>query len=344
MSFRQTKKIYLLGWYGKGGLADDIIGECITKALFGKAREKEINIDFVEKINESDLVVVGGGSLLGFDSLKLSNKLKKIEKPIVIFGAGYRREKRILNEKSRNTFKKVLSKVSLIGVRGYVSKQMLLQNGIIEDGEVEVVGDPALLFSPTSVRNFEGEFRIGMVARNMSRFEPQYVTNNIMQRTFAALGDYLAQRFKAKIYFFSFTENIFESDIKGAKKVLKFMKHGNQAEIIPRINEPRKLGSMMGKMNLVVSQRLHPSVLAWVQEVPSIAFEYQFNKTIDVMNSIGMDEFVIRTDEFSLDSYIKKLDRLLKEKEIIMSQAKISVDYWKKRLSNFAERTLDILA
>ena len=337
------KKICLIGWYGKGGVGDDIIADCIKRASIAKASEKGIDIEFVKKIDESDLILIGGGSLLGFDCLNLGKKLKKVNKPIVILGAGYRREKRALDEKNAYVFKKIISRASLVGVRGYVSKQMLLQNRIINNEEVEVIGDPAFLFDPISGKDFGEKFRIGMVVRNANRLEPQYVNNKLIHKKFAELGDYLVRRFKAKLYFFSFIENIFESDTKGARKTLKMMTSSRQAEIMNRIADPRKLGSMMGEMNLVVSQRLHPCLLAWLQGVPSIGFDYQFNKTIDVMNSIGMDEFVIRTDELSLNSYKKKLDRLIEDREIIISQAKISIKYWREKLLDFIKRTLEII-
>lgn len=336
-----TLKINLIGWYGKGGLADDVIQYCTKTVFYDEASQKGIQLEYVDSL-DCDLIVIGGGSLLGFDCLKIAEKIKRARAPIVIYGTGFRMEKRILDNLNQRSTIGIMERASLKGLRGFLSKVMLLHNEISIDG-VEVIGDPALLFKPIPVDDFQGKFKVGMVVRNLNPYvEPQYVSNERIQQIFSKIGDYLVENFAAKIYFFSFTENFNESDLEGARKTVEMMRHRNHTEIMKRIDDHVVLCSMLGKMDFLVSQRLHPSLLGWVQGIPCIAFEYQFNKTIDFMNSIGMDEFVVRTNEFVLETYEKKLDALLKEKQVILNQSQKAIDYWRSKQKEFAKRCIEL--
>ncbi len=338
--FSRQRKIKLIGWYGYGAVGDDLIEGCIRNLLLKAARKKKLRLQFTQD-ERCHLLVVGGGSIVGVDTLNLYSKLRDKKVPIVFFGSGFRREKRNINPENIRRMKILMNKAFLVGVRGYVSQQMLIQNGI---DNAEVIGDPALSFEPCQTERLFGDFKIGMVVRNVPFKEPQYLDNNASHKIFGELADSMIEKIpETTLYFFPFTENEKESDSAATKEVLKIMRHSPTAHIIPATSDYKKLGSLIGQMDYMISQRLHPSILAWTQGIPCIAFEYQFNKTVDIMNSIGLDEFVIRTDEFTLNLYNKKLDRLLSEKKVILSQVRKSINYWKNKQEKFAERCLDVI-
>ena len=337
---KDMKRINLIGWYGEGAVGDDLIGFCIENVLLEEAKHRGIRMEFTQS-NKCDLVVVGGGSILGCDSMGLYDRLKSIKAPLVFFGGGFRREQRDIGKDNRKHMKKLIDRAFLKGVRGYVSQQMFVHNDIYG---VEVIGDPALLFEPIPVDDFAGEFKVGVAVRNMGKTgESHYLSNEKTHKIFAEICDYFVEDFNAQLYFFPAAENIHDSDLEGAEKTIELMRNKQRAQIVPFIKDPLVFGSMIGKMDYLVSQRLHPTLLAWVQGIPCIAFEYHYNKTVDFMNSIGMDEFVIRTDEFTLDFYKKKLDRLFREKELIMTHARKSINYWRDEQRDFAGRCLDIV-
>jgi polysaccharide pyruvyl transferase WcaK-like protein len=271
----------------------------------------------------------------------LYERLRYAKAPLVFFGGGFRRERRRLSDEHRQRMEKLIHRAKLVGVRGYATQQFFVHNGI---ENLEVIGDPVWAFEPVPVPDFPPGFNIGIIVRNMGKTgEPQYVENRHIHEIIAKVTDYLVERFDAKPYFFSFGENVHDSDSEGARETIALMKDAGKVELIPMGEDQTAVGSMIGRIDYLVSQRLHPTVLAWIQGKPCVAFEYQFGKTTDCMNSIGMDEFVIRTDEFSLANYRVKFDRLWSERPLIANHAERSIAYWRRKLQDFARRTLDIL-
>ena len=68
-------KVALIGWYGQGAHGDDVM-QIATKNIFKKvAHSINVSIDWSE-IEDSDIVVVGGGTILGIDSMGLYKMLK----------------------------------------------------------------------------------------------------------------------------------------------------------------------------------------------------------------------------------------------------------------------------
>lgn len=360
-------KILLLGWYGYDAIGDDIMA-VVTKCLFFEEAEKRgIKLQFVplsiikdfklrmihSYLIQNDLIVIGGGSILGFDTMNLYmtifgfdkfnlHKLSRNRKtPLVIFGGGFRREKEELPEKDRIHMKKLFDKAILKGVRGYISQQLFISNKIVN--EVDVIGDPALSFYSIPVENkLNGDFTVGMNARFMKTGEPQYLKNEEMYTIFAQLADHFVEE-GAQIHFFSFTENEHDSDTEAAKKVIGLMKHKKNPELIPFSNDALKMCSLIGKFDYLISQRLHPCILGWVQKVPNIGFEYQFLKTTDFMKSIGMDDFIIRTDKFSFDAYLEKYEKMKQNRQSIIRRSQESIEHWRKKQREFVNECLDIM-
>ena len=360
-------KVLLLGWYGYNAIGDDIIAEVTKRLFFEEAERSSIKLQFVplsvlmdfkrrmihSYLFKNDLIVIGGGSIIGFDTMSLYmtlfgfdrfnlHKISRNRKtPLVIFGGGFRKEKEKLPKKDCIHMRVLFDRAILKGVRGPVSQQLLISNGIIN--EVDVIGDPALSFYPTSVNNkLNGDFNIGMNVRFMKTGEPQYLKNEEIYTIFAQLADHFIEE-GAQIHFFSFTENVHDSDTEAAKRVIKLMEHKNNPKLIPFSNDALKMCSLIGKFDYLISQRLHPCILGWVKKVPNIGFEYQFLKTTDFMKSIGMDEFIIRTDEFSFDAYLEKYGRMKQNRQSIIERSQESIEHWRKKQREFIDESLDIM-
>ena len=360
-------KILLLGWYGHTAIGDDIIAEVTKHLFFEEAEKRSIKLQFVplsilkdfkyrmshSHLIKNDLIVIGGGSILGSDTMNLYmtifgfdkitfHKLSRNRKtPLVIFGGGFRREKEKLPEKDRTHMRRLFDRAILKGVRGPVSQQLLISNGILK--EVDVIGDPALSFYPVPVNNkMDGDFNVGMNVRFMKTGEPQYLKNEEIYTIFAQLADHFVEE-GAQIHFFSFTENEHDSDTEASKKVIKLMKHKNNPELIPFSNDALRMCSLIGEFDYLISQRLHPCILGWVQKVPNIGFEYQFLKTTDFMKSIGMGEFIIRTDAFSFDAYLEKYEKMKQNRQSIIERSQEYVVHWRKKQREFINECLDIM-
>jgi polysaccharide pyruvyl transferase WcaK-like protein len=369
MMHRTNKKykILLLGWYGYNAIGDDIMAEVTKRLFFEEAEKRGIKLQFAplsiikdfkrhmfhSYLIKNDLIVIGGGSILGFDTMSLYmtifgldrinlHKISRNRKtPLVIFGGGFRMEKEKLPEKDRIHMKKLFGRAALKGVRGPVSQQLFISNEIVND--VEVIGDPALSFYPVPVNyKSNGDFNVGMNVRFMKGGETQYLKNEEVYMIFAKLADYFVEE-GAQMHFFSFTENEHDSDTEAAKKVIKLMEHKNNPKLIPFSNDALKMCSLIGKFDYLISQRLHPCILGWVQKVPNIGFEYQFLKTTDFMKSIGMDDFIIRTDEFSFDAYLEKYEKIKQNRQSIIERSQEYVVQWREKQREFVNESLDIM-
>ena len=360
-------KILLLGWYGYNAIGDDIIAEVTKQLFFEEAEKRSIKLQFIplsiiqnfklrmihSYLFKNDLIVIGGGSILGSDTMSLYmtifgfdrinlHKISRNRKtPLVIFGGGFRREKEKLPEKDRTHMMRLFDRAILKGVRGPVSQQLFISNGIVN--EVEVIGDPALSFYPVPINDkLNGDFNVGMNVRFMKTGEPQYLGNEEIYAIFARLADYSVEE-GAQIYFFSFTENEHDSDTEAAKRVIKLMKYKTNPKLIPFSNDAIKTCSLIGKFDYLISQRLHPCILGWVQKVPNIGFEYQFLKTTDFMSSINMDDFIIRTDEFSFDAYLEKYEKMKQNRQSIIERSQEYIGQWRKKQREFVSECLDIM-
>lgn len=364
---KKKYKILLLGWYGYNAIGDDIIADVTKHLFFEEAEKRSVRLQFVpfsiiqnfklrmihSYLLKNDLIVIGGGSILGFDTMNLYRTLFGFDKinlhkisrnrktPIVIFGGGFRQEKEKLPEKDCIHMKKLLDRAIFKGIRGPISQQLLVSNGIVN--EIEIIGDPALSFSPIPANNkLDGDFKVGMNVRLMKTGEPQYLKNEEIYTIFAKLADHSVEE-GAQIYFISFTENEHDSDTEAAKKVIKLMEHKNNPKLIPFSNDALKMCSLIGEFDYLISQRLHPCILGWVQKVPNIGFEYQFLKTIDFMKSIGMDEFIIKTDEFSFDAYMEKYEKMKQNKQLMIERSQEYIEGWRKKQREFVNESLDIM-
>ncbi len=366
MRYKTKYKILLFGWYGYNAIGDDIIAETIKNLFFEEADKRNIKLEFsstsvtkdiIQRIFHSycvkyDLIVIGGGSIIGFDTmniymalfgfdkLNLGKVSKNRKTPVVIFGPGFRRENEILPDKDRVHMKKIFDRSLLKGVRGPITQELLISNGIID--KIDIVGDPALNFQPIQNNSLNNEFSVGVNIRFMKGKEPQYLTNEKIYSIFANLADFFVEE-GAQLYFFSFTENEYDSDTEAAKRVISLMENKENPEFIKFSNNPRELCSLISNFDFILSQRLHPCIIGWAQKVPSIGFDYQFSKTEDFMKSIGLGEFVIRTDNFSFESYIEKYEKIKRNRMEIIERSQSYIKNWKNQQREFVNKSLDVM-
>lgn len=357
-------KILLIGWYGHGAIGDDIIAETTKRLFFAEAERRKIKIEFVpfqknyihtffhNCFYKDDLIIIGGGSILGFDSLayrsifgfdniRINKLMINTNTPLVIFGGGFRKEREKLEEKYQIQMRKIFDNAILKGIRGPITQQLLISNKIVNN--VDIVGDPVLSFCPVPIEDIlKGKFNVGMNVRCIKSGEMQYVKNEYIYKIFAKLADYFIEE-NANIHFFSFAENRYENDIEGAKRVIKLMKNTSNIKIMPFSKKVMEMGSLIGKFDYLISQRLHPCIIGWIQQIPNIGFEYQFLKTKDFMSSIGMDEFVIRTDEFSFDKYLEKYEKIIQNKKSIIDISQTHINHWAYNQKQFVNKCIDIM-
>lgn len=332
---KDSIRIKLVGWYGMGGLGDDLIAHCIKQNFEKVAKETETQIVWDHPTATPDLFVIGGGSILGKDYVGfMENKLlaEALEVPMVTYGSGFRQEE-AFGQDEKEALNSLLDYCSLVSLRGEFSKKNL--------GRGEIIGDPIFSFEHTQTFEFSGLWNLGVVVRRMSQFEKQYKSNEEIWKMFAQMTDYLVEQCKAKPFFFSFTENPTDSDYQGYINTNCMMRHPT-TNVVTYTGDALRTGNLIRGMDYVLSQRLHPMLLAWISGHPSIGFEYQFGKTFDCMESIGMEQWVMKTDEFDFEKFKKKFSGLLENRDFLITESQNRIRNLKKKQMDFTRRCLTL--
>jgi polysaccharide pyruvyl transferase WcaK-like protein len=338
---RGPRHVRILDWRGNRAAGDDLLGLCVRQIFNQAADDVGLKIAFVDE-DDADLVVIGGGTLLGPRAPATAAALTGPRVPLVIFGTGFRGPSTPLPKADGDWFRALLERASLVGVRGPISQQRCAVNGVVD---VDVIGDPGLAFSPRNAGRPAGGFSVGVMVRSMGKTgEPQYLDNESTFGMIAELADHFVGELAADLCFIGLAENVHDSDREGAMEVMSRMKTAPESgfEFVAG-DDPVAGFSTVAQMDYVISQRLHPTVIAWLCGKPCVAFDYQFHKTADFMESIGMGDHVVRTDEYTKELYLGKYERLMARRSEAAEQARQSITRWQERQLDFARRALALI-
>ncbi|MFH1326463.1 MAG: polysaccharide pyruvyl transferase family protein [Candidatus Falkowbacteria bacterium] len=141
----------------KGDVAIVVAIQDLLKQYLGSIQIVDFPVEFlreaksleIKKLNSCDLVVVGGGGIYYRYFMPYSVEIiKKIKKPIVIFGVGYIREvgARALTKTEKESIVFLNKKAELCSVRDNYSKEFLVSGGV-DKKKIKVIGDPAVFFT-----------------------------------------------------------------------------------------------------------------------------------------------------------------------------------------------------
>lgn len=132
-------RIGLVGFYGYNAYSDDLIALAIKEAF-----NERIDIDWRilplggGDYGGLDLVVLGGGSLLGLQLSNLVTGLQRTSTPFVIFGPGFR------SNENPVSLQYLWDRAAFIGVRGEISVEGLQAAGL-DASKIGFLGDPIFL-------------------------------------------------------------------------------------------------------------------------------------------------------------------------------------------------------
>ena len=306
-------KIYLLGYFGSGAYADDLIGE-ITRRMLQDAwtaaeRPGQLTIhdrtthacpaagpDVAKFLNEYDLVVFCGGSLLGRLRLppfhRVETWIERLAVPLVLLGTGWRREDLPLSREEIDRMQLLLGHAQAVYVRGEMTRQQILDHRLPAE-RVRVLGDPGLCFEPPTPRGPAPEkMRVGVVVRQMSDVEINQDRATLDNETWhIRLAEILEALIAAghEIVFCPMTPEWrkHDNDHLGTDAVRRNMRSREPIEVLE--SSIWTLPPHLATFDLVVSQRLHGTLISLSQGVPVFPIEYQFAKMADSLSLPGFE-------------------------------------------------------
>jgi len=323
------RTLFLVGWHGNAALGDDLLADCVRLALHKAADALGVDVAWSDSPEAADYLIVGGGTLLGFDTMGIHALVRAAGKPYSIFGTGFRRERRDIGPDRRAALDSLLRNADHALVRGYLSQQFCIHAGVPAPA---VMSDPAVWFTPEPTALDPDLRHIGVSLRSMGKGgggEPQYVDNRRMLDIATRSLEVLAGSDRCMLHLFDLAENRYDSDREALAEVAA--RWGDRGPVAMHGMEHgfHRAFSEIAAMDGLVSQRLHPSIVAWVTGRPHVAFDYQNCKTADFCSTLGVTEFCIRSDEFTVEAFRAAQARLEAERETIREQALRSVAHWR---------------
>jgi polysaccharide pyruvyl transferase WcaK-like protein len=250
-------RIILYGYYGHGELCDDFLADATRKTV----EKISGDVQWVSPGYDADLVVLGGGSLLGENAVidELCALLRSTDIPFAIFGTGVRDT---APGPFVDTLKYLWQRARSISVRGETSRQRLRDWGL-DVGKIQTLGDPIFLTEPLGL---EKKGYIGGVVRPTPTSYPGHMKASL---------DYLSRRRKEPVRLFSFCDAQLD-DVSNRQT-------GYESHSLDAAGTRRAIA----ESSFWYGNRLHAFCLALLEGTPAIGVEIEFQKVEDVCSTLS---------------------------------------------------------
>jgi hypothetical protein len=313
---RKPVGAYVGGWTGKQNLGDEALFEA-TRRLFHRYELIQFNgsktqLSLSRHFHVYRDGILAGGTLINRidDWLRLTRQYLNVAPNLFLFGTGVANPTFWAGKWNwvdrMKEWEQILQKCCYVGVRGPLSAELLYDAGI---KNVEVIGDPVLVFSKNSVKSDYIPNTIGLnIGQDKGR---HWGDEEKICEEYIKLAK-LAKEAKWKVKWLV----VFPKDVSITRKAA--ILSNTDQEIVEIYDNAEKYIEAVRPLSTFVGMKLHATVLATCAIVPSIMLEYR-PKCLDYMKSIGHEKFTFRTDEFRAKSLW----------EIILS--------WNERRSDVAE-------
>jgi polysaccharide pyruvyl transferase CsaB len=299
-------RILISGYYGFNNTGDDTVLDGIITALLQRyngeqplelavlsnqpqVTAKLFNIEaynrwsikeIYKQLHKSDLLIMGGGSLLQDVTsprsviyyLGIAWLASRLGKPVIFYAQGIGPINQTI---SKYLMKHVANKVDVITVRDYKSL-LELQNIGIHTPLMYLTADPALAMDPEQVDLTIGEqiFQKYGLSKNARIFGISiriWKNENAYLATVAKIADTMIDK-GWKVVFIPMHHPM---DIAPSQEIISKMQHSKQAVLIDEkhINF-RQVISMIGNLNFMLGMRLHAVILAGILRIPFTAISY----------------------------------------------------------------------
>ena len=328
-------RIGYVGWTGHENLGDEMLYQAYQR-LFPEYHVlpfislRSSKRDTYRKITGRDIFAagcLGGGTLINRSKKRLETFCRLLDECPVCFclGTGVADsgfwEGRADWKDQLTAWVDRLKQCQFVGVRGPVGAAVLKQAGL---KDVEVVGDSALIFAKESYAAPEEKVlgvNVGTALGNVWGTEEQMV-----ERIAVACK---ALRSKGwKILFLC----VWPRDMDSSRALAKQIGIADPQIHLVTCDVAQAL-DVCGRCTTFIGMKLHSVVTAICAGVPSIMIEYR-PKCRDFMDSLGLEEYVVRSDSIDLDHLVGLSEHLASNRPAIQ-------DKMRKRTAEFKQRLTD---
>lgn len=307
-----VKKLGYFGWTGMGNLGDEALLVAVRKLLYPIVIIDHLGSYGIRKFIQNILeeyffsgMLMGAGTLINAPGyLKEMTKLQHRKIRTFILGAG------VLDPEIDSKFRKwpncmkawveVLNKCEHVSVRGPLSQKILYEYGY---KKAEICGDPAFIFSEENIRTIKRRKVIGLNIGTTFKGTSLWGNSDESVINFAKnLCKILVSKGYKIILFPVWTKDNYSNN-KIAESV------GNNIEIFDSKCDYSLFMDKVKQVDLFIGEKLHSVVLSLCTYTPSIMLSYA-PKCEDVMSSIGLMDYSIRTDKLKTEKVLFLIENI----------------------------------
>lgn len=367
--------ILIAGYHGFGNCGDEAILQAMTAnikeisddisitALSYKPEltKTEYNIESVQRFNvwqvfkvirHSDIILSGGGTLLQDDTstrsllyyLSIIKVAKFFHKRVMLYANGIGPVNGKIN---RKLIKHVINEVDLITLREDKSVIDLKEIGV-DKPEIHVTSDPAFTLKSVSDKRVSEILEneqiptdkkiVGVSVRNWNGYNGEEYVEKI-----AKTCDRLVRENKTVLLI----PMQFPRDVAISKRLIGYMTE--KAYILKNGYSPTEMLGIIGKVDVMLSMRLHTLIFAGVKRVPMVGIAYhpKVKYYLDVLDmpsggdvrdgSIDENKLYALIDDI-FDNYNDYQDRLDKKVTELEKKARENDIFLKKQLDLIREK------
>jgi len=211
--------------------------------------------------------------------------------------------------------KLALSNCSSVIIRDPISYHVVESLGI--ESQKFLTSDMALLFKPESrtVQEITNHPIMGVCPGIYSLSIPKQQIEKYIAEHAIALDAAIEKYGFHVIFLPHYISGFAYDDLEISELILKSMKHQEKARIL-RIDDLDEFKLLINQVDLVISSKMHPAVLAVSGNVPSIAIVYDHKQT-GFFSDLGMSEFTVRLQEATGSQLLSRIDSAWLERENI---------------------------
>jgi colanic acid/amylovoran biosynthesis protein len=276
---------------------------------------------------DADVILSCGGGYLGGHHIGMLIHLyriymgKLLKKPVVLFCVSIEPCGNIIKKATRF----VLNRVDLIIVREKLSQAYLQGLGI--KTPISLGADAAFLLpdhlSPAvngwlakeGVHKKADELLVGVSVRDWHFLQYRgKLRRKKASNYFSAMVEaikYLISDHGARIVFFTMVTYPATEDDRTITRNIAEAVGGDRVTVLTGDYRPEDLMQIFGNLDLIISSRLHATLLAASLGVPAIGIAGEHNKFKGIMEMLGAGEYVLLIDDMMASDLITKIDGLL---------------------------------
>jgi len=247
---------------------------------------KKVDPREINRINQTDLIVLGGGGIFYNYFLPFSaDVIQALQPPLVIYGVGYIREIGAppLKKEARQSILQLVKKAALVGVRENYTKRFLIRSGFPAT-RIKVIGDPAFILKeagqPLVKPNVKAGLRIGLNLNYSGWLGFGRWREDILD-AYRKTAEFFQNKYGAQIYYLQHHP--------GEKAIYPELKIKNLSVVDLA---PAAQKGFYSQLDLVIGMMLHSVVMAAGALTPEINVAYDIRNR-NFAKFIGCPELVV---------------------------------------------------